>query len=128
MAETSWDDVGRQFAELGRKLQGTWEDARTSDAAADVKDAGDKVKAALDDVSATVQRVIESPDLHHAAKSTGASVADALASSLRQVADLISASAAKRSPAADSSDAPDSSDSPASSDNGTRELESSSDD
>lgn len=101
MVETNWDDVGRQFAELGRKLQGAWEDARESDAAADVKDAKDKAKAALDDVSATVQRVTASPEIHEAAKQAGTSVADALASSLRQVADLISASAAKRGAASE---------------------------
>ena len=56
------------------------------------------MKAALDDVSATVQRVSASPEIHAVAKQAGVSVAEALASSLRQVADLISASAVATRP------------------------------
>jgi len=100
MPETSWDDVGRQFAELGRKLQGAWEQARADEAAAEMKDAGDRVKAALDDVAETVRGVTASPEIHDAARQATVSVADALARSLHEVADRIAASAAKRNESA----------------------------
>ena len=119
MAETNWDDVGRHFADLGRKLQGAWEDARDTDAADDVKDAGDKVKAAMQDVAEKVQKVTASPDLHDTAKKAGMSVADALATTLHQVADLIASSASKRAGSSSPADAkPDE-------DDGPRELSSS---
>jgi hypothetical protein len=124
MAETSWDDVGRQFAELGRKLQGAWEDARAADATAEMKDAGEKVKAALEDVAETVKRVTASPEIHDTARQATVSVADALASSLHEVADRLSASAAKRGQSGSGGSEPGASTS--ASGNGDRALSSSS--
>ena len=43
MTETSWDDVGKRFAELGRRLEDTWKECRDDESArADLKDATDK--------------------------------------------------------------------------------------
>ena len=90
MAETSWDDVGKRFTELGQTLHETWEKGRTDDQArADLTSAGEKVKAALDDVAETINRAVESPEIREAARQATASVAEALAASLHQVADKI---------------------------------------
>ena len=94
MAAPSWDEVGRQFAELGRSLQSAWEDVWASDvksdAAAGVKDAGERVTSAMDDLASTVHRLAGSPELHEHVRTAGTSVAEAIAASLRDVADLIS--------------------------------------
>lgn len=90
MAETSWDDVGNRFTELGQKLQDAWEQGRADDQArADLQSAGEKVKAALDDVAETINRAAGSPEIRDAAREATASIADALSTTLHQVAERI---------------------------------------
>ena len=33
MSETSWDDVGKRFADLGRKLEDAWKECRDDEPA-----------------------------------------------------------------------------------------------
>lgn len=89
MADATWDEVGRHFAELGRQMQRAWEEGRESDAATEARDAGEKVKHALDDVADTINRAVGSPEIHDAARQAGSSLADAVAASLRDMAERI---------------------------------------
>src|SRR5690349_16973348 len=104
MGETSWDDVGRRFADLGRRLEETWKDGRGDEAArADLKDAAEKVKVALDDVAETIDRAIKSEDVREATRSATAGVADALAATLHQVATWIEGASPRKDAAGDAS-------------------------
>jgi hypothetical protein len=97
MSETSWDDVGKRFADLGRRLEETWKECRDDESArADLKDATDKVKVALDDVAETIDRAINSDDVRDATRSATAGVADALAATLQQVASWIEGAAPRK--------------------------------
>jgi hypothetical protein len=60
MTDTTWDEVGHQFAELGRELQRAWQKGRVDDQTKrQLKDSGDKVKAALDDLAAKINRTAD---------------------------------------------------------------------
>jgi hypothetical protein len=98
MSDTTWDDVGKRFADLGRRLEETWTACRDDDGARDdLKDASEKVKAALDDVAETIDRAISSDEVREATRSATTGVAEALASTLHQVATWIEgATASKR--------------------------------
>lgn len=97
MTETSWDDVGKRFADLGRKLEDAWKECRDDEPArADLKDATDKVKAALDDVAETIDRAVNSDEVREATRSATAGVAGALAATLQQVATWIEGAAKPR--------------------------------
>ena len=64
MAETTWDEVGRRFADLGRELQKTWQASATSSEAKEhLNDAGEKVRSALDDVAQTINRAAASSEV-----------------------------------------------------------------
>ncbi|MEZ5145227.1 MAG: hypothetical protein R2726_22355 [Acidimicrobiales bacterium] len=89
MGDTTWDDVGRRFGELGRRLQEAWQPDDRPGADADLRDAGDKVRAALDDLAEAISRSTNAPGVREAARDATAGVADALAGTLRQVADRI---------------------------------------
>lgn len=87
MTDTTWDEVGHQFAELGRELQRAWQKGRVDDQTKrQLKDSGDKVKAALDDLAAKINRTADAPDVREATKNATTGLADALASTLREVA------------------------------------------
>jgi hypothetical protein len=87
MADTTWDDVGQRFADLGRELQRAWQKGQADDETRrDLKDAGDKVKSALDEVAETINRTADSPDVREATKKAASGVAEALASTLHDVA------------------------------------------
>ena len=97
MADTSWDEVGTRFADLGRRLEETWKECRDDDAARDdLRDASDKIKTALDDVASTIDRAISSDDVRDATRSATAGVAGALAATLQQVAGWIEGATPKR--------------------------------
>lgn len=99
MSETSWDDVGKRFADLGRRLEETWKDCRDDESArADLKDATDKVKAALDDFATSIDRTINSDDVRRATKDAGVGVAGALAATLHQVATWVEGATASKPP------------------------------
>jgi hypothetical protein len=87
MADTTWEEVGQRFTELGRELQRAWQKGQADDKAKrELQDAGDKVKAALDDLATTINRAADSPDVREATKKATSGVADALASTLHDVA------------------------------------------
>lgn len=87
MADTTWDEVGQRFAELGRELQRVWQKGQADDdAKRELRDAGDKVKAALDDLATSINRTADSPDVREATKKATSGVAEALASTLHEVA------------------------------------------
>ena len=98
MSETSWDDVGKRFADLGPTARGRRgrSAATTTSARADLEDATDKVKTALDDVAETIDRAINSDDVRDATRSATAGVAGALAATLHQVATWIEGATPKR--------------------------------
>jgi hypothetical protein len=90
VTETSWDEVGRRFNDLGRHLQAAWGEGRSSAATGagdELRDAGDKVRAALDDLADTITRSANDPEVRDAARSATSGVAEALAATLRQAAD-----------------------------------------
>ena len=90
MADTTWDDVGHRFAELGRELQRVWQKGQADDETRQqLRDAGDKVKAALDDLATTINRTADSPDVREATKKATSGVAEALASTLHEVAEWL---------------------------------------
>lgn len=90
MAETSWDEVGKRFTDLGRELQKTWQaSATSSEAKAHLNDAGEKVRTALDDVAQTINRAAASSEVRDAAKDAGNGVAEALSATLVQVVEWI---------------------------------------
>lgn len=90
MPETSWDEVGQRFAELGRQFQQAWQKGETDEKARDeLKDASERVKVALDDMADTINRAANSPGVHDAARKATSGVAEALATTLNQVADWI---------------------------------------
>jgi hypothetical protein len=98
MAEANWDEVGRNFAELAHELRRTWTDARSDDSTTDdLKDAGAKVKAALEDVEAAINRAVRSPDVRDATKQATSSVAEALGTTLKQVTEWVAQAPAKGS-------------------------------
>jgi hypothetical protein len=106
MAEANWDEVGRNFSELAHELRKTWTEGRSDDkTTADLKDAGAKVKAALDDVEEAINRAVRSPDVRVATKQATSSVAEALGTTLHQVTEWIAHTPAKGSP--EESDTPD---------------------
>jgi len=87
---TDWDDVGKRFADLGRRLDDTWKECRDDDAARDqLRDASDKVKTALDDVAETIDRALASSEVREATRSATTGVVGALAATLHQVAGWI---------------------------------------
>lgn len=87
MADTTWDEVGQRFAELGRELQRVWQKGRADDdAKRDLRDAGEKVKVALDDLASSINRTTDSADVRDATKKAASGVAEALASTLHEVA------------------------------------------
>lgn len=87
---TDWDDVGKRFADLGRRLEDTWKECRDDDAARDqLRDASDKVKTALDDVAETIDRALASSEVREATRSATTGVVGALATTLHQVAGWI---------------------------------------
>ena len=87
MADTTWDEVGQRFAELGHELQRVWQKGLADDEAKrDLQGAGEKVKAALDDLANTINRATDSPDVRDATKKATSGVAEALASTLHDVA------------------------------------------
>ena len=88
MSDTTWDDVGRRFTELGAQLTQAWQATFTAEeSAAELRSASEKVRSALDDVADSITRVADSPDVRDAARRATSSVADALAVTLQQVAD-----------------------------------------
>jgi len=108
MAETSWDEVGRRFADLGRELQKTWQaSASSSEAKAHLDDAGEKVRTALDDVAQTINKAAGSPEVREAVKGAGNGVAEALSATLIQVVEWIEQAPKTWPPAGDPSREPD---------------------
>lgn len=87
MPETTWEEVGKRFTALGKEMQGAWQGNRADDGAKrEVQDAGDRVIAALDDLAHTIDRVADAPEVRQATKKATSGVAEALASTLHDVA------------------------------------------
>lgn len=80
-----WDDVGRRFGELGRRLQSAWAESRPESS----EEGGHTVVAALEDLKASIGRTVSDPDVRQAAGAATTGFTDALATSLRQLADWI---------------------------------------
>ncbi len=90
MADNPWEEVGQRFAELGRQIQQSWSETKQDQRAGDdIKDAGDKVRSALDDMADTINRAVGSSDVQDATRRATGSLSDALAGTLRQVAEWL---------------------------------------
>jgi phage shock protein A len=91
MAATGWDEVGDRFTELGRTLRDRWSQHREgdADAAHEVRDAVDGVKASLDDLAETITRTVNDPDVHQSARSAASGLIEALTTSLDQLTEKI---------------------------------------
>jgi hypothetical protein len=101
MADDSpeWDEVGRRFGELGRRLQEAWSESRPEPTAAETEEGGRKVVAALDDLKSSISRTVSDPDVRTAAESATSVFTDALAANLRQLAEWIERKQAGAPPA-----------------------------
>jgi hypothetical protein len=84
-----WDEVGRRFGELGRRLQEAWSEARPERTAAEHEEGGRKVGAALDELKTSIRGTVSDPEVREAADRATAGFTDALASNLRQLAEWI---------------------------------------
>jgi hypothetical protein len=93
-----WDEVGRRFADLGRRLQGAWSESRPghhageAEPAADTAEGGEGhrgVTAALDDLKGSISRTVSNPEVREAAGNATSGLTDALAANLRQLAEWI---------------------------------------
>jgi hypothetical protein len=91
MAATGWDEVGDRFTELGRTLKDRWSQHREgdTDAADEVRDAVDGVRASLDDLADTITRTVNDPEVHESARSAASGLVEALTSSLDQLTEKI---------------------------------------
>jgi hypothetical protein len=91
MTATGWDEVGDRFTELGRTLKDRWSQHREgdADAALEVRDAVDGVRASLDDLADTITRTVNDPEVHESARSAASGLVEALTSSLDQLTEKI---------------------------------------
>jgi hypothetical protein len=83
-----WDEVGRRFGELGRRLQGAWSESRP-ERGPETEEGGRNVGAALDDLKTSISATVSNPEVRSAAGSATSGFTDALAANLRQLADWI---------------------------------------
>lgn len=87
MPDTTWEEVGRRFTDLGHELQQAWQAGQPDEGAKrDLQDAGDRVTAALNDLAHAIDCVADAPEVRDATKKATSGVADALASTLQDVA------------------------------------------
>jgi hypothetical protein len=90
MGDADWDDVAQRFHELGDELRDAWRGGEAEHAeraaASDLEDAGDKVRAALDDLADAINRAVGSPSVRDATRRATSGLAEALSGSLQEVA------------------------------------------
>ena len=95
MTTTRWDEVGTRFTALGRTMHERWADSRdraevdAEDAADEVRNAMDGVKASLDDLADAITRTVNDKDVHEAATSAASGLIEALTTSLDDLAGKI---------------------------------------
>jgi hypothetical protein len=90
-AKDKWDEVGERFGQLGRQLKDRF-DANAAfgpDERETVTDALRQVSDALDAGFTTIGDTFRDPAMRDDLKTAGASIADALSATLRDVSDAI---------------------------------------
>jgi hypothetical protein len=101
-----WDEVGRRFGELGRRLQSAWEEGRAGHAGAGEGEGGSgsgsgtKVTAAVDELKASITHTVQAPQVRQAVGYATNGLAETLALSLRQLADWVDRKAPEGDPGA----------------------------
>lgn len=96
-SETNWNDVGKKFEELGRTLHATFTSGGgdggasggTERVTSDMKDAGEKVKSAIDELAASIDRAVSSPEVRDATKDAATSLTAAVAATIRDLTDWL---------------------------------------
>jgi hypothetical protein len=98
-SSAEWDEVGRRFGELGRRLQAAWTGSNPKKVAEDLSEEGGgrNVGGAFEDLKVSITKTVSDPDVRSAAESATSTFTDALAANLRQLAEWI-----ERKPAATS--------------------------
>jgi hypothetical protein len=86
-----WDEVGRRFGELGKRLQEAWTGSNPKKVAEDLSEEGGgrNVGAAFDDLKVSITKTVSDPGVRTAAESATSTLTDALAANLRQLAEWI---------------------------------------
>jgi hypothetical protein len=90
-SNAEWDEVGRRFGELGKRLQAAWTGSNPKKVAEDLSEEGGgrNVGAAFDDLKASITKTVSDPEVRSAAESATSTFTDALAANLRQLAEWI---------------------------------------
>jgi hypothetical protein len=86
-----WDEVGRLFGELGRRLQAKWSENRPERPAGaeEAEDGGLHVGAVFNELKTSISRTVSDPEVRETAGRASTTLADAVATNLRQLADWI---------------------------------------
>ncbi len=90
-AKDRWDEVAERFTELGRNLKGRFDAnaAFGADERDQVNDALRQLGDALDAGFTTIGDTLRDPEMRDEMKTAGASVADAIKATLRDISDSI---------------------------------------
>jgi hypothetical protein len=86
-----WDEVGRRFGELGKRLSEAWSGSNPKKVTEDLSEEGGgrNVGAAFDDLKTSITSTVSDPGVRSAAESATSGLTDALAANLRQLAEWI---------------------------------------
>ena len=88
LTKDRWDDVGRSFADLGRRLGDRYRDAR-SDEQGEVTDALDRLVAGLDRAFSSLGDTIRDPESKAAVERAARTLGDAVAGTVEDVGERL---------------------------------------